>query len=241
MDEAASARAADDNLPEGAAAVLAAIETRRSVRGFLPKPVPRATVERILTAAARAPSGTNMQPWKVYVLAGSRRDALVRAVTAAFDDPDGKHERWYKYYPDVFPEPYLSRRRKVGWDLYGLVGIGRGDKEKMHAQHGRNYDFFGAPVGMICTIDRRLELGSWLDYGMFLENIAIAARGFGLDTCPQAAWASYHEVVREVLGLPEEEVAICGLALGWEDPDEPANRLVTERAGLDDFTRFDWD
>ena len=188
------------------AAVDHAITCRRSIRRFLPTPVPAATVEAILDAAARAPSGTNMQPWRGYALAGAPRDALVAAVQAVFDSGEPGHEREVQYYPDTFFEPYLSRRRTVGWGLYGLLGIGKGDAAKMKAQHRRNFQFFDAPVGMIFTIDRRLATGSWLDYGMFLENIMIAARGRGLDTCAQAAWTQYHRVIRPVLllsiGLP---------------------------------------
>ena len=137
-------------------------------------------------------------------------------MVSAFDGPE-KHANEWDYYPKEFREPYLARRRKVGWDLYGLLGIARGEAERMHAQHGRNFRFFGAPVGMIFTIDRHLEIGSWLDYGMFLENIMIAARGHGLHTCPQAALATYHPVVRRHLSIPDEEMVICGIALGYED------------------------
>jgi nitroreductase len=158
-------------------------------------------------------------------------------VLAAHDAPEG-HEQAYKYYPAAFFEPYLSRRRKVGWDLYGLLGIGRGDTEKMHAQVGRNFVFFDAPVGLVFTIDSRLEIGSWLDHGMFLENVMIAARGHGLDTCPQAAFARFHRAMREVLPLAETDTVVCGMALGYADPDAPENQLVTERAPLDAFAVF---
>lgn len=223
-----------------------ALLTRRSVRGFLPTPVPREEIEAILRAAARAPSGTNIQPWKVYVLTGAAREKLSAAVLAAHDENYARkkrgeaplHQAPYFYYPRQWFEPYLGRRRKLGWDLYGLLGIGRTDYDKMHAQHGRNYEFFGAPVGMMFTIDRRLEQGSWLDYGMFLENIMIAARGRGLDTCPQQAFAAYHTVIREQLKLPENEVVVCGMALGYEDKSAIANQLETERAAVADFTTF---
>ena len=217
--------------------VAAAITSRRSIRAFLPTPVPRETVARILDIAARAPSGTNMQPWRGYALAGDamRRlsDALVAAALA--DTPTDPE---YRYYPDTFFEPYLSRRRKVGWDLYGLLGIAKGEAEKMQRQHARNFTFFGAPVGLIFTIDRRLEIGSWLDYGMFLENIMVAARGLGLDTCPQAAFAPHHRTIRALLGIPEHEVVVCGMALGQADPAAPENTLVTERAPAAEFCRF---
>ncbi len=220
------------------AAVDAAIESRRSLRGYLDQPVPRETIERILALAARAPSGTNMQPWHVHVLTGASRDALVAAVCDAFDTAAQAHEYEYDYYPPEFFEPYLGRRRKVGLDLYKLVGIEKGDAEKMRAQHRRNFEFFGAPVGMIFTIDRRLAKGSWFDYGMFLQNLMIAARARGLDTCPQAAWAQFHRVIAQQLELPAEQMVVCGLALGYADEDAPANRLVTERAPVAEFAVF---
>jgi nitroreductase len=226
------------SLSDTADIVLDAVASRRSVRAFLPTPVPRATIERILTAAARAPSGTNMQPWRVRVLTGAAKKRLSEAVyEAALTEPD-KHEAEHAYYPARFPEPYLSRRRKVGWDLYGLLGIKRGEVAQMQTQHARNYLFFDAPVGMIFTIDRVLERGSWLDHGMFLENIMIAARGFGLHTCPQAAFAPFHTVIRRALGIPESEVVVCGMSLGYEDTRAPENALRTEREPLSGFVEF---
>jgi nitroreductase len=218
-------------------AVDRAIAGRRSLRAFKPDPVPRELVAHVLRVAARAPSGTNMQPWRVHVCSGETKARLSAAVLAAHDAPEG-HEQPYRYYPGEFFEPYLARRRKVGWDLYGLLGIGRGDKGRMHAQHARNFTFFDAPVGLIFTIDRRLEIGSWLDHGMFLENVMIAARGHGLDTCPQAAFARFHRAIRTVLPLAETDTVVCGMALGYADPDAPENQLVTERADLDGFAAF---
>ncbi len=217
-------------------AVEGAIAGRRSIRAFLPRPVPAELVERILDVAARAPSGTNMQPWRCHALAGETILSLAQALHAAHDAGPGAAE--YQYYPKEFPEPYLSRRRKVGWDLYGLLGIARGDHARMHEQHGRNLDFFGAPVGLIFTIDRRLEIGSWLDYGMMLQNVMIAARAHGLETCPQAAFAPYHETIRTVLDLDPAEVVVCGMALGHADPDASVNRLQTERVPARDFATF---
>ena len=215
-----------------------AITSRRSIRRFLPTPVPAVTVEAILDAAARAPSGTNMQPWRGYVLAGAAKDAVIDAVQAEFD-AGTKRTQEVQYYPDEFFDPYLSRRRAVGWGLYGKLGIGKGDTAKMKAQHRRNFQFFDAPVGMIFTIDRRLATGSWLDYGMFLQNIMTAARGRGLDTCAQAAWSHYHQAIRPVLGITEQETVVCGMALGYADPDAPENALVTDRAPARAFMRFD--
>jgi nitroreductase len=157
------------------AAVDAAITSRRSIRAFLGTPVPRAVIEQILAVASRAPSGTNTQPWQVHVLTGAAKEALSRDIRAAYDDPAerARHTEPYAYYPTEWKSPYIDRRRKVGWDLYGLLGIGKADKERMHEQHGRNYAFFGAPVGLIFTIDAVMQQGSWMDYGMFLQNIMV--------------------------------------------------------------------
>jgi nitroreductase len=229
-----------NDLPLDPAAVDAAITSRRSVRAFLPTPVARSVIEDILKVAARAPSGTNVQPWKVHVLTGTAREALSEKIMAAYSDPEvaREHVEEYDYYPSKWVSPYIDRRRKIGWDLYGLLGIGKTDKVRMHAQHGRNYTFFDAPVGMIFTIDRILGQGSWLDYGMFLQNIMVAARGRGLDTCPQAAFTQFHRVIAEALQLPESEMVVCGMALGYEDRSAVENQLVTERESLENFVRF---
>lgn len=226
--------------PESTAAADAAITSRRSVRAFLDTPVPRETIEDLLRVAARAPSGTNAQPWKIYVLTGASRAELVRKIQAAYDDPAQRalHREEYAYYPTEWVSPYVDRRRKVGWDLYGLLGIGKTDKERMHAQHGRNYAFFGAPVGLMFTIDRVMRQGSWLDYGMFLQNIMVAARARGLDTCPQAAFTQFHRIITDHVGASASEMLVCGMSLGHADPDAPENRLVTEREPVAGFTRF---
>jgi nitroreductase len=222
------------------AAVDAAITSRRSIRAFLDKPVERDEIARILDVAARAPSGTNTQPWKVYVLTGAARERLSKAILAVNADPEQarQHTEEYAYYPREWVAPYVDRRRKVGWDLYGLLGLGRDNKAGMAAQHARNYAFFDAPVGLIFTIDRIMAQGSWLDYGMFLQNIMVAARGRGLDTCPQAAFTQYHRVIAAQLGLAENEMVVCGMALGWADPARIENTLVTEREPSHRFARF---
>jgi len=213
-----------------------ALQSRRSVRAFRPDPVPRETVERILTLAARSPSGSNIQPWKVRVVAGEARLQLSRAIQEAIDrDGADAHKRDWNYYPVHWREPFLSRRRKIGWDLYSLAGVKKGDFEGGEKQRRRNFDFFGAPVGMIFTLDEDLEIGSWLDLGIFIGGVMIAARGAGLDTCPQAAFADYHAIIREQLGIAPSEVVICGLALGHADDGAEVNRLVTERAALGDW------
>jgi nitroreductase len=217
-----------------------ALLTRRSVRAFLPTPVPRTDVEELLALASRSASGSNIQPWKVRVVAGESRERLSRAVLDALDrDGYEKHKREWNYYPVNWREPYLARRRKIGWDLYGLLGIAKGDFEATESQRRRNYEFFGAPVGMIFTLDEDLEIGSWLDLGIFIGSLTVAARGRGLDTCPQAAFADFHAVIRRELGIPEKEIIICGLALGHADPDAAENRLVTERAPVGQFASFD--
>lgn len=220
--------------------VDAAITSRRSIRAFLPTPVAREDIESILEVAARAPSGTNTQPWKVYVLTGDAKDRLSAEILRAHNDPAlGKeHSQEYAYYPLEWVSPYIDRRRKVGWDLYALLGLSRENKPGMHAQHGRNYRFFDAPVGMIFTIDRILERGSWLDYGMFLQNIMIAARGRGLDTCPQAAFTQFPKIIAKALELPENEMVVCGMSLGFADVAKIENSLVTERVPAAEFTKF---
>jgi nitroreductase len=226
--------------PATTAAVDAAIASRRSVRRFLDREVPRHTIEQILELAARAPSGTNTQPWQVHVLTGDARRALSAKILAAYDDPEARrtHTEEYDYYPTEWVSPYIDRRRKIGWDLYGLLGIGKTDKQRMHAQHGRNYVFFDAPVGLIFTIDRVMRQGSWLDYGMFLQNIMLAARARGLDTCPQAAFTQYHRIIAEHLGLKPEQMVVCGMSMGHADPNAVENRLVTEREPVAGFATF---
>jgi nitroreductase len=221
-------------------AVDAAITSRRSIRAFLDKPVERDEIARILDVAARAPSGTNTQPWKVYVLTGAARARLSNAILAVNADPEQArgHTEEYAYYPREWTSPYIDRRRKVGWDLYSLLGLGRDNKAGMAAQHARNYAFFDAPVGLIFTIDRIMEQGSWLDYGMFLQNIMVAARARGLDTCPQAAFTQYHRIISAELDLPGSEMVVCGMALGWADPKRIENSLVTEREPSQGFARF---
>lgn len=217
-----------------------AITSRRSVRAFLPTPVAREDIEAILDVARRAPSGSNTQPWKVYVLTDESKARLSESVLAAYDHPevDTLHREEYPYYPRTWIDPYQSRRRKVGWDLYGLLGIERADKERMHAQHARNFRFFDAPVGIIFTIDRVMEQGSWLDYGMFLEAVMVAARARGIDTCPQAAFTQFHRIIAEHLALTEDEMVVCGMSMGYANLAAIENTLITERAPVSDFTRF---
>jgi len=209
---------------------------RRSVRRFRPDPVPEATLCRILEVAARAPSGANMQPWRVHVVSG---DARRRVVEAALDSiRAGGDGTEYQYYPSEWFEPYRGRRRKVGFALYDLLGIAREDKAARAAQFERNFMFFDAPVGLFVTVDRRLATGSWVDAGIFIGQVMLLARAHGLETCPQAAWGRVHATVRRVLGIPQEEALVCGIAVGHPDPHAPENALVSERAPLADWARF---
>ena len=220
-----------------AEAVEKAIASRRAVRAFLPDPVDPALVRRLIALAAQAPSGTNMQPWRLRVLGPRTRAKLETALVAALDDPSPREEE-YRYYPATLREPYLSRRRKVGWDLYGLLGVAKGDHAGMRRQTEANLRFVGAPVALMLTIDRDLEIGSWLDLGAFVQTLLIAAQGHGLDSCPQAIFASFHGIVRRELSIPQSEVVVCGIALGKADPDAPANRLVPEREPVEGFTSW---
>lgn len=217
-----------------------AITSRRSIRAFLPEAVAREDIESLLEVAARAPSGSNTQPWKVYVVTGQIRQRLSEEIVAVYRDPAqaAQHQEEYHYYPQQWVAPYVDRRRKIGWDLYALLGLTRDNKAGMQAQHGRNYLFFDAPVGLIFTIDRVMEQGSWLDYGMFLQNLMIAARARGLDTCPQAAFTQFHRVIARVLQIPDGEQLVCGMALGYADHSKIENTLKTEREPVAGFAKF---
>ena len=227
-----------------AASVDAAITSRMSARAFLPQAVPRSTLEHILQVASRAPSGTNTQPWKVYVLQGASRDTLVDKVCAAHDalraDPAlaEQYREEYDYYPEKWVSPYIDRRRENGWGLYGLLGIGKGDKDKMHLQHQRNFRFFDAPVGLMFTLDKVMGRGSLVDYGMFLQNIMVAARAQGLHTCPQAAWNGFARIILPHIGAADNEMLVCGMALGFADPADPVNGFHTPRETVASFTTW---
>ena len=226
------------------ASVDAAIENRFSARAFLPTPVPRETLEDILRVARRAPSGTNAQPWKVYVLQGAKKDELVQKVCAAHDELrqhpelETKYRADYDYYPRHWVDPYLARRRQNGWSLYGLLGIAKRDKDAMHAQHQRNFRFFDAPVGLMFTVDKVMGRGSLVDYGMFLENLMVAARGHGLHTCPQAAWNGFAKIILPHIGAGDNEMLVCGMTLGYADPSALVNSFHTPREPVQSFTTW---
>ena len=221
-----------------------AIESRQSMREFLPRPVPRDSIAHLLEVASRAPSGTNTQPWKAYVLQGASRDTLVEKVCAAHDalraDPAlaQVYREEYDYYPEKWVSPYIDRRRENGWGLYGLLGITKGDKDAMHAQHQRNFRFFDAPVGLMFTVDRVMGRGSLLDYGMFLQSIMVAARGHGLHTCPQAAWNGFASIILPHIGAGEGEMLVCGMALGYADASALVNTFRTPRVAASQFTTW---
>jgi nitroreductase len=227
-----------------AASVDAAITSRMSARAFLNKPVERSVLEHLLEVASRAPSGTNTQPWKVYVLQGASRDGLVSKVCTAHDalraDPAlaAVYREEYDYYPEQWVSPYIDRRRENGWGLYGLLGITKGDKDRMHAQHQRNFRFFDAPVGLMFTLDRVMGRGSLVDYGMFMQSIMVAARGHGLHTCPQAAWNGFANIILPHIGAGESEMLVCGMSLGYADPDDKVNDFHTPRESVASFTHW---
>jgi nitroreductase len=225
-------------------AVDHAITSRMSARAFTQQEVSRELITEILQVASRAPSGTNTQPWKVYVLQGATRDALVDKVCAAHEamraNPEvaKQYTEQYDYYPAQWVSPYIDRRRENGWSLYGLLGIGKADKDRMHEQQQRNFKFFDAPVGLMFTIDPIMGRGSLFDYGMFVQNIMLAARARGLHTCPQAAWNGFHSLILPHIGAGEGEMMVCGMSLGYADESDKVNTLVTPRVPVNEFTHW---
>jgi nitroreductase len=217
--------------------LIDALHARRSVRAFRPDPVSRALVEELLQLASRAPSGTNIQPWKVHVVAGAVRARLEAEVLAHRDTnpPDDRAE-----FPRTGKrkEPYTSRMRKLGKDMYSLIGIPKGDQAANWAQWGRNYKFFDAPVGLLFTIDKELDAMSFIDIGMFMQSFMLAAKVKGLDTCAQGAWNNYWSVTRRVLNVPDDEYILCGISLGYADNSHKVNTLVAEREPVESFAVF---
>jgi nitroreductase len=227
-----------DDVNKPAPDVFEAARTRRSIRAYKPDPVPPDVVRDIVALGRHAPSGSNIQPWRVHVLTGKTLERVGKAIQRAFLEDEPGHQRDYNYYTEPIYEPYLERRRQCGWGLYGTLGIARGDRVKSKAYRATNYNFFGAPVGLIFTIDRKLEKGSWLDYGMFLQTIMLAARARGLHTCPEAAIASYPDIVRRELDITADQVVICGMAMGHADPHAIVNTFQPPRIGVADYTVF---
>jgi nitroreductase len=218
--------------------VLDAITSRKSIRAFRPDPVPRETIEKILQAAQRAPSGTNTQPWHVHVCSGAVKQAITDDVLALARSGGGAKYEDYGYYPPEWKPVHRDRRRGVGWSLYGLLGIAKGDRVASARQSARNFLFFDAPVGLFVTVDSYLGRGNWADAGMYLQTIMLAAKEFGLDTCPQAAWIPYQKPVFKHLRIPEDQVLVSGMALGFADHSRIENTLVSEREALTNVARF---
>jgi nitroreductase len=218
--------------------VAEALATRSSKRAFLDDAVPREQVAQILALAGLAPSGSNIQPWHVYAVSGDARNKLCAAVIDAALNDRAAHQREYHYYPQQWREPYLSRRRACGWGLYSTQGIQRGDREAAFRQELKNFSFFGAPVGLFFYIDRDMQPGSWLDLGMFVQSVMLAARGLGLDTCPQAAWVEFHRIVTAHVGAPPEQMLVCGMALGYADRSDPVNDYRPARLAVGEYTRY---
>jgi nitroreductase len=211
------------------------IAGRFSCRKFSDRSIPRRTIERILRTARFAPSGANIQPWHIYVLAGATKNMVSAALLRAFAAKD-EHVAEYRYYASELPLPYSRRREEFGRLFYGSLGIARDDPESGVRQTAKNYEFFGAPVGLIVTIDRRLEMGSWLDLGMFLQNVMLAAAGRGLQSCPQETFAKYHKLLRPLLSIPQEQMVVCGISMGFAQ-DAPKLRLMP-RAEVHEFASF---
>ncbi len=226
------------------AIVDSVITARHSVRAFLDTPVDTQTIKDILTVASRAPSGTNTQPWKVYVVTGDKRAQLIDNIFAAkqaiADDPSlaDKFQETYPYYPTEWISPFIDRRRENGWGLYGLLGIQKGDKEKMAAQQDRNFKLFDAPVGLFFTVNKVMGTGSKMDIAMMIQNVMIAAKARGLDTCPQAAFNHFHPVVLETIGAGDDEELVCTVALGYADESDIVNTFITPRVPVDEFAVF---
>jgi nitroreductase len=227
-----------DDLYQLAPDVFAAARTRRSIRAYKADPIPTEILREIVALGRHAPSGSNIQPWRVHVLTGATLKRVGTAIQQAFLSDEPGHQRDYNYYTDPIVDPYLARRRQCGWGLYGTLGIGRGDREKSKAYRAMNYNFFGAPVGLIFTIDRKLERGSWLDYGMFLQTIMLAARAKGLHTCAEAAIASYPDIVRRELNIARDWIVICGMAMGYADPAAVINTFQPPRIELQEYAVF---
>lgn len=217
--------------------VLEAIRDRKSIRAYLDKPVDKQTIKSILNVARFSPSGVNIQPWKVIAVTNDMKDEIGKAIIDAREKgiPENKD---YNYYPDEWFEPYKSRRKKCGLDLYSSLGITLKDSKERKVAWYKNYHFFYAPVGLLFFIDSRLDVGSWMDMGMFLQSVMLAARGHGLETCAQASMAEYPDIVRDILGVDNSQKLVCGLALGYPDLEKPVNQYRTDREEVSTFTNF---
>lgn len=218
--------------------VLDAITGRKSIRAFKPDPVPMETLQAIMETSQRAPSGTNTQPWHTYVCTGAVQQAIVDDVTAMAEAGGGYSYDHYDYYPAKWKDEHNARRRGVGWGLYGLLGIEKGDREGSTRQAMRNFKFFDAPVGIFVTVDSYLTRGSWADAGMYIQTIMLAAKGHGLDTCPQAAWIPFQEPIFKHLGIPEDQSLVSGMSLGFIDDTKIENTLVSDREPVEEVVHY---
>lgn len=220
------------------------IESRHSVRAFLNTPIAAETVKEILKVASRAPSGTNSQPWKVYVVTGNKRAEIIEKVCKTqmdiFKHPElsKKYAETFAYYPEKWRSPFIERRRENGWGLYGLLNIQKGDRDKMARQQLRNFEFFDAPVGLFFTVHESLGIGSKMDAAMMIQNVMLAAKARGIDSCPQAAWNQFHSIILNALGASDDEELICGMSLGYADPDHIVNTFITPRVPVEEFAVF---
>lgn len=216
-----------------------ALATRYSCRAFLPTPVSLDVVREIIDRAARAPSGGNLQPWLVHAIAGERLEALKAQLRPRFatEIPRGEGAEYQVYPPDL-KELYNTRRAQVGSQLYDSIGIAREDRPGRYRQFARNYLFYDAPVGIFVSMDRTMGAPQWSDTGGFIQSIMLLARAYGLHTCAQEAWTSWHITVSAFLKLPTEHILFCGLALGYADEEAPINRWRSDREPLDAFATF---
>jgi nitroreductase len=218
--------------------VREAVESRYSCRAFLKKPVPKQIVREIIERAARAPSAGNMQPWRVYVLSGDRIEALKADLAARTNElPKGEGNE-YQIYPEPMVDPYRQRRFNVGELLYESINIAREDKAARYRQYAKNYQFFGAPVAIFIALERSFGLAQWADVGGYLQTVILLARAYGLHTCPQQAWVSFHKTVRAHLNLPENLIVYSGIAMGYADTDASINSWRSPREPLEAYATF---
>ena len=218
--------------------VTEAVLTRRSIRAFLAKPIPAALLAEILTKASRAPSGGNVQPWKIWVLSGDALQKFKEIMAARIQEAPAGAPSEYHVYPQPLKSPYREYRFKNGEDYYGLMGIPRENKAARAQFFARNYQFFDAPCALFCLTDRQMGPPQWSDLGMFLQTVMLLLREAGLDSCAQECWSRYQLTVREFLKTPDELMVFCGMAIGYADPDAQVNRMQTDRAPLDQFCQF---
>jgi len=216
-----------------------AVASRFSCRAFLPTPVPEQVVRDIVERAARAPSAGNVQPWRIYAIAGERVEALKRELAPRMNELPKGEGGDYRIFPDPMQEPFRTRRFAVGEMLYHSINVPREDKPARYRQYARNFQFFGAPVGLFFALDRSFGVAQWADIGGLLQTVMVLARGHGLHTCPQQAWVSWHKTIREFLNLPPNLMVYSGMAMGFADETAPINAWRSPRAALDEFATFD--